>query len=1575
MDEIEKKNDSQKAGKKRSFATRLLRWVSCIVLFPVLLFLLLTLLFYLPPVQDWLVGIATQKITEATGKKVSIDRLRITPLFDVELCRLLLQNPERLTDHDLQLYFADGSNKLHPDTLVFAERCIVDLNFTKLLKGSIDVDAFDLRRTRVDTQDMIDEMVLDGHLNRFRFDVHGIRPKARTVNLSHASIEGCLLDVAMRDTLVSDTDTTSTEIPWVAYFRNVGISDSHITFHTSRDSMSVRADVGAMELKKGVLNLKEQVLSLLDLRAAVRSMAYDQNYEAQQEPGLDANHILLRDLLVDLPALCYDLQNGRLRTRLNHLKVSEERSGLQVSDLHANVELDTARINLNDVELRTPTSRLRAEVDMEWAALTPNRRGKMEARLSADVSKQDILLLAGNNLPQDITSRYPERMLTAEAELTGNIDSVTLRSLRLVMPEMMDVTMSGAAGSLLDSQHLAADLHWEAQTWDLSLVQQMFDLTSFRIPALSFTGDTHIHDGNYAIQGDLLQAGGRLNLNAHYNANDESYRAWLDAKELMVSNFVPMDSVLCLSASASMTGRGTDFLSPKSRLSGRADVSQLHYGSRDVSHIHLDGQMQQGRSFVNFLSANETLDADGCVEVLVAGRKIEDALFSIDMRGIDLYSLGITEKPLSVSMALHANGHSDLKDNHWLSGSMNAIALQTADSTFYPKDIRTELFLQPDTLSAYLSAGDLEVRMDSREGIGQVMDGAMKYWQELSSQIEEKAFDQPRLRQHLPEADLCIQSGRQNPLANIAAMMGYTYQACDIDIHTDTLSGINGHGWVHSVNTGSIVLDTIQFKLAQDQRGMELTSRVCNGKHNPDITFDARLQATLSPQKASLGLVYYDDRGRKGVDLGAEAAFHHGTIRLHLQPLRPVLAYRHFTINEDNYIFLDSLHRIDANLDLLADDGTGLKVFSMPNEMAEQDITVSINQLNLGELCSVLPYMPVITGFLQGDVHLLQTGGTLSAGADMRVKDMAYEGCPMGDIGINTAYMPNEDGSHYVDGFLTQNEAEIMTFTGMYQSEGEGGEDRLDADIDLQRFPLATVNGLMPEMAQLSGFFNGNIHVEGTTSRPQVEGRILTESMHLLSPIYSVDLRVPDDTISIQHNRMDLSRLKAYSTGSRPLQLGGYVDFADLDRIALKVSVAGRNFELINAPKNRKAEAYGKVFVDANLLVQGLLSDLSVTGNLAVLGNTDLTYVLKDSPITVEDEMADLVTFVDFSDTVVAEKPVEVTAPSNLNMRIGVSIDRSVQLHCLLSEDGVNYANIEGGGDLTLTYDERKGLQMYGRYTINQGRMNYTLMVVTLKDCDIASGSYVDFNGDPFNPSLSISASERLNTTITENQTPRSVAFDVGMNVTQTLNDMGLEFTLEAPEDMNLQNEIAQMTAEQRGRVAVTLMATGMYIVEGKETGGFNTTNALNSFLNSQISQITGKALSTIDLSLGVQNTNTASGSITTDYSFRFAKRFWGNRISLIVGGKVSSGSEAENTGQSIIDNVSIEYRLDKSATRYVTVYYDNNYESILEGRVTEMGAGLVLRRKTTRLGELFLFRREDNALPEKKSKKKGGKR
>lgn len=1521
-----------KEKKKRGPMARFLRWVCIILLSPVVIFLVLTLLLYIPFIQDWAVGVACEKLSESTGKQVNVERVRLKFPLDVDLQKLCITEQSG-------------------DTLLAVGNCVLDLDMCGIFGLKVGVDALDLSDVYVDSHDLIATMKLRGRLRDFHVDVHDLEYRDSHVNVTAARLDGCDLDIALQDTTIIDT-TTSAPLEWTLDFHEISMKDTRVAFHTPGDTISLRAGINALNLTSGNFDLGHNKLRVDRFNLVADSVVYDLPHEVHMSRGLDPNHLGLYDFTLSLPSLDYDLDAGCLQTSLSSL-CFRERCGFELQQLTADVEMEPTGLKVRKAQVKTPTSELAAWADIVW-------NGNMDVGLSANFSRADVLHLAGGYLPDNVVAQYPNNPLTAEVELTGDINQVNVKACRVIMPGMLDARVSGSADHLLDDDGmLTADLDWDIHTGDLTWLQRVAGLTSVRLPKMDVEGETHIAGQLYRADLKLRQEQGTMIVKGQYNGMNNAYQANVDMRRLAVSRFIPMDSVLVVTANCDVKGQGFDFLSDRTKLRAMLNVPSAHYGSADCGHVNVDAILQRGNGLLNFYSGGDLINADGCVEWMVRQHKVDSASFAFDMRGLDLYTLGAVQKPLKVSMSMHLLGQTNLTDEHYAKGDVSAIQLNLRDTTFYPRDINLEALLTPDTTFAFLSAGDLLFRLNATDGVSTLIDKATVFADSMAVQMEQRQYDRSKLRTLMPEADLCIKSGQHNPLANILfAQTGYTYREFDIDLHTHPERGIRGDGHVYATNTGSIVLDTIAFDLSQDTTGIKLLANVSNGKKNKDVTFDSHLKAVINPNLIGFNVVFNDVNHKKGVDFGAELMFHEGNKRLHLTPLRPVLAYRNFTINEDNFLELRKDGRIDANLELVADDGTGLKIYSTPNEEAEQDLTASLNRFNLGELCAVLPYMPRITGSLHGDVHYLQMEAVTSVMADLSVQEMTYEGCPMGTIGINAAYMPNEDGSHYVDGFMTQNDDQILSFNGLY--EDKGSTDQLDAQATLEHFPLSLANGFVGDPISLTGHLLGKVRVTGSTSNPIVDGKILTDEMHILAPMYSLNMRVENDSIEVAGSHLNIDKLHAYTLSNNPLTLDGVVDFRNLSNIVLDINAKAKNFELINAQKNRKAAAYGKVFVNLDAHAKGTTNNLNVTGNLGVLGNTNVTYVLLDSPITVEDEMSDLVTFCDFSDTVEVEEP-EFIAPSNVRMRMNVSIDQGALVNCHLSDDGSNYVRLMGGGDLVMTYNGTRGMELFGRYTILEGAMTYTMMVVSLKDCVIQNGSYVEFAGDIGNPRLSISAVERIHSNVTENETPRSVAFDVGLTVSQTLSNMGLEFTLDAPEDLNMKTEISQMTAEQRSKAAVTLMATGMYVSEGSTSGGgFNTTNALNSFLQSQIASITGKALQTIDLSLGVSNNATATGGTTTDYSFRFAKRFWGNRINLIVGGKVSSGSEATNTGQSIIDNVSIEYRLDKSATRYVTLFYDNNNESILEGKITEMGAGLVLRRKTDRLGELFLFRRKE---------------
>jgi hypothetical protein len=616
-----------------------------------------------------------------------------------------------------------------------------------------------------------------------------------------------------------------------------------------------------------------------------------------------------------------------------------------------------------------------------------------------------------------------------------------------------------------------------------------------------------------------------------------------------------------------------------------------------------------------------------------------------------------------------------------------------------------------------------------------------------------------------------------------------------------------------------------------------------------------------------------------------------------------------------------------------------------------QDITLSLHHLNLDEVTSVIPYAPRMSGLMNGDYHIIQGADKrISVVSDMAVQNMSYEHSPIGNVSTEMVYLQKGDSAHVVEGRLMKDDIEVGLLTGTYYDVGEG---KIDAKVKLTHTPLSLVNGFVPDqLAGLYGYGDGELNVSGLVSSPKVDGEILLDSARLVSVPYGVTLRFDDDPVRIVNSKLLFENFDIYSMNENPLTLKGEVDFHDTEHVQTSLRMRGRNFQVIGARENTKSIAYGKAFVNIFASINGELDKLNMRGRLEVLPSTDMSYILRDTPLTTGNELDNLVRFTDFTDTT----QVIVTRPSIDGFRMDMSliISQGAHVKAWLNADHSNYIDLMGGGTLRMTMAPGEDMRLTGRYSLSNGEMKYSLPIIPLKTFTIQDGSYIEFTGEVLNPTLNITAVERTKSSVTNAAgVARTVEFDCGVIITKTLNDMGLEFTLDAPEDTQLSSELKAMSIEQRGKLAVAMLTTGIYL-EGGDTQGFSMNNALSSFLNSGINSITGNALRTLDLSFGMDNSTDAAGQTHTDYSFKFAKRFMNNRLRLSVGGKVSTGAEIQDRNDSFFDNVMLEYRLDDAATKYVNLFFENNAYDWLDGYTQKYGGGFTWRRTMQNFTDIF---------------------
>ena len=606
---------------------------------------------------------------------------------------------------------------------------------------------------------------------------------------------------------------------------------------------------------------------------------------------------------------------------------------------------------------------------------------------------------------------------------------------------------------------------------------------------------------------------------------------------------------------------------------------------------------------------------------------------------------------------------------------------------------------------------------------------------------------------------------------------------------------------------------------------------------------------------------------------------------------------------------------------------------------------------------------------LDGDFHIIEDQHNFAAVGAATAKNFSYEGTQIGTLGTELMYQPGENGQHIANGYLTLDGKEVAEIGGTYDPKGKG---YFEGTFNIRALPLAVANAFLKETGfAMRGTAEGAFSVKGALDAPVINGRLKLDEAHLYSNVYGIDFAVDTVPLELKNSLLELKNYQLTTADKVPLTLRGKVDLTNPASPYVYIDVIGRQFPLVNTKRKNESLLYGKLLTNILANVHGTLDKLVVAGRLTVLEKTDVTYVMTNTPLSSGSNLSDLVTFTDFSDTLTVASSAEETKKSNMDVWMEIIVKKGARFRCYLTPNGDSYVDATGEGNLTFRMPPQGEMSMTGRITIDEGKMNYELPVIPLRTFNFAGGSSIDFTGNVMNPTLNITATERVKTIVTEDDRQRAVTFDAGVKISRTVEDMGLEFIIDAPEDLEIKNQLTAMSKEERGKAAVALLATGMYITDDNlATGGLKASNALNAFLQSQIQDIAGKALSTIDLSFGMESGVNAAGETTTDYSYQFSKRFLNDRVRFVIGGKVSSSADATEATQSFIDNIAIEYRLDAANNRYVRLFYDRNSYDALEGTLMKTGAGFVMRRKADRFSDLFLIRRKKKSTTEKSKSK-----
>ena len=415
-------------------------------------------------------------------------------------------------------------------------------------------------------------------------------------------------------------------------------------------------------------------------------------------------------------------------------------------------------------------------------------------------------------------------------------------------------------------------------------------------------------------------------------------------------------------------------------------------------------------------------------------KKEIQAMVIADVTNLDLYGMHLMNDSLATSFQLFAEAETDMGKNNRVDVTLGNWELITTTGTYKPKTLTLHAQSTKDTTRVSFHAGDLGIVLTGNSDLETMTDKFNKISEGLNKQLEKDSMiNIPAFKPLLPDMHLAVSAGKDNPIYNILQQANISFNNLSLEAFTSPEEGFRLDAGVYNLMQDTTRIDTISFAIRQDSLGLLYDAGVVKTKLRQQAAFTAGVKGKIRNTFADAEVLYTDGKGDTGILLGLRADKVEEGINLHLFPDNPILAFRPFKLNPDNYILYKNEKDIAANVRLSGDENASLWIHSLPEKDKMEELHLELSQINLDVISKAFTEIPAMQGILSADMQYAPSDSSFLVVVDANIDNLIYEGGRVGELMFSTVYLPLADNKHQVDMHFFRDQNEVMSATALYK--------------------------------------------------------------------------------------------------------------------------------------------------------------------------------------------------------------------------------------------------------------------------------------------------------------------------------------------------------------------------------------------------------------------------------------------------------------------------------------------------------------------------------------------------------------
>lgn len=486
-------------------------------------------------------------------------------------------------------------------------------------------------------------------------------------------------------------------------------------------------------------------------------------------------------------------------------------------------------------------------------------------------------------------------------------------------------------------------------------------------------------------------------------------------------------------------------------------------------------------------------------------------------------------------------------------------------------------------------------------------------------------------------------------------------------------------------------------------------------------------------------------------------------------------------IENENGIQLDSgrfsIHNLDVSNNLQK-----LKVSGNASHHIEDTLNVDLKEIDLQFVSSLFPENSIeMEGVANGTTSLISVYKDLSFTTDLKLDSLFINNVEIGESNLKSTWN-SELKALIVDGNLGDTDSDILRVTGSVFPLQK--ENSLDLSVNFNQFPLELIRPyLVDYITGIEGFLNGKVAVSGEGSAPQLKGVVgLNKSKFLvnyLNTSYSID-----DQIIVEPDFIGFNLVKVKDSKGSPAIATGTIFHENYSNFNYDIGLEFKNFFSLSTTAKNNELFYGKGYASGTANISGYGDQLILELDLKTEKGTDFKIPLEEG---VDVSSSDFLVFTNSPDYN-KEKAEEVDL-SGIELNFDLEITPDAKLQIIFDEQVGDIIKAQGQGDLSMIINTIGDFNIFGQYLVDKGDYLFTLQNVINKRFEIAKGSSIYWDGDPYQAVLNMQAIYKLRAPLydlfpsdSSDEYKRRTPVELALKLNDNLMSPSISFDISLPE-------------------------------------------------------------------------------------------------------------------------------------------------------------------------------------------------